>query len=256
MPAGSPALRLVHYWWPLVVGWSATWIVRATTARPPDPAGLGVLLCGIVAAYSLDRVTGLPNRPLLPWVRRTLIVTSAAGTAVGLALTTRLPATAAVLVPVLGAIALAYPGLKRVPGVKNLAVPLVWTWAAIGLPFHDGSWFGWRAVTERAAAPLFLLFAAGVLLCDVKDERTDRRAGVPTPVVLFGARTAAWLGVALAAGAAISLPGEPQSGLAVAAVGLGLAASRPGLLATDVIGPLLVDVCLSVPGLLIAWHRI
>ncbi len=245
--------RLVHYWWPLVVGWSVTEVVARATARPADPSGVAVLLCGIGAAYSLDRRLDRPAA-LTPWVRQSLSVAALGSATVGAGLLLWLPLETAALVPVLGVVALGYRALKRVPLAKNLCVPLVWTWATMALPFHDGSWFGWRWVLQPVAAPLFLLCAAGCLLCDLKDEPDDRHAGDSSLAVTFGGRGAAAIGVCLALAGGLLAFVEQRSGLTVSAVGLGLTALRPQLLATDIVGPLLVDVILSMPGFLIAWQ--
>ncbi len=249
-------LRLVHYWWPLVVGWSVTLVVHRATRRTPDPDGLAFLLLGICAAYSLDRVLDHGPEPARPWVRRTLIVTAALSTMAGLLVLTRMPLPTAAIVPALSLVSVLYRRLKRLPLAKNVFVPLVWTWATMALPFPDGSWFGWRWVVEPVAAPLFLLLTAGVLLCDLKDEPHDRQAGVSSLAVVVGGRRAAWVGVALGLAAGLAASVEHRSGLAVSAFGLSLTALWPRLLATDVIGPLVVDVILSLPGFLIASHLV
>lgn len=250
------ALRLVHYWWPLVVGWSATLVVHRATLRAPDQAGVAFLLLGICAAYSLDRVLDRGPEPARPWVRRTLIVTAALSMLAGALVLTRMPLQTAAIVPLLSIAALAYRNLKRLPLAKNVFVPLVWTWATIALPFPDGSWFGWRWIAEPIAPPLFLLLTAGVLLCDLKDEPHDRRAGVASLAVVVGGQRAAWIGVGLGLVAGVAAYLEHRSGLAVSAFGLSVTALWPRLLATDVVGPLVVDVILSVPGFLIASHLV
>lgn len=254
-PARS-AFRLLHYWWPLVVGWSVTLVVHRATLRPPDPVGLAVLLCGIGAAYSLDRVIDAPRAAVESWVRWTLTGAALACAVAGALLLWRLPVETAAVVPVMSAIALLYGRLKRLPLAKNIVVPVVWTWTAIALPFPDGSWFGWRWIAEPVAAPLLLLFAAGVLMCDLKDEPADRRSGVVSVAVLWGGRRAAWLGVGLAFGAAVAAHAEQRPGLALSAFGLGVTALLPEVLATELMGPLIVDVILSMPGFLIAWRLV
>jgi len=253
-PARS-VLALLHYWWPLVVGWSSTLVIHRATLRTPDPAGVAMLLCGIGAAYSLDRVLDAP-RTLQPWARRLLAAVTAVCAIAGARILWELPLTTAVIVPVMSLVAIAYRPLKRLPLAKNVFVPLVWTWGAIALPFPDGSWFGWRWIDEPVAAPLFLLFAAGVLLCDVRDEPSDRPCGVASIAVLCGGRATARVGIVLAVGAACVAQAEQRLGLALSAIGLSLTALRPQLLATDLVGPLLVDVFLSMPGRLIAWHLV
>lgn len=244
-------LLLLHIWWPLLMGWSLVMVVHRATGRAWDPAGLAVLLTGIVAAYSLDRVLDAPPA-LTVRLRRVLIGAVAGATLSGAVLVPSLPLTTAVLVPVLGVLAAGYVVVKRVPLGKAVLVPLVWTWAAIALPFGDGSWFGWRALGEPIAAPVFLLMAAGCLLCDLKDVARDRAQGVPSVPVLLGPAATIALAVTLAAtGGAVAFA-EGRMGVTVSALALSGIAALPALLATDVIGPLLVDVILTVPGLLIA----
>jgi 4-hydroxybenzoate polyprenyltransferase len=164
----------------------------------------------------------------------------------------RLPVQTSALVLILAATALLYPQLKKLPLTKTAALPLIWTWAALALPFNDGSWLGWHTLLLPVAGPLLLLIAAGCLLCDLKDEDDDREAGVRSlPAVLGGARTV-HIAVALAAAAAGLALLEHRIGIAVSAAALGAATTSPTLLATDAAGPLLVDVILTLPGLLIS----
>jgi 4-hydroxybenzoate polyprenyltransferase len=156
------------------------------------------------------------------------------------------------LVPLIGVGAVLYPVIKRAPLTKTVFVPLVWTWCAIALPFNDGSWFGWHWVRQPIAVPLFLLLTSGALLCDLKDEAHDRRAGVGSLPAMLGARRATWIAVGIALAAGLCAHAERRSGLALGAVGLSLSTLRPALLATDVVGPWLVDVILTHPGFLIA----
>lgn len=245
------ALLLVHIWWPLVLGWSLTLVVHRATGRPWHPAGGAMLLLGILAAYSLDRVVDAPPS-LTPPMRRTLVAAVAATALAGLALLPWLPLRTALLVPVLGALAVGYPAVKRFPFSKALLVPLIWTWSAIALPFDDGSWLGWHWILEPIAGPLFLLIAAGCLLCDLKDTARDRAAGVPTVPVAVGPAAAGWIAMGLALAAAAVAYAEGRPGVAWGAIALSGATRVPALLATDIVGPLVVDVILTMPGLLIA----
>ncbi len=251
---GRAALRLLHYWWPLGVGWSYMMVVQRATALTPDPFGLLALLSGILAAYSLDRVVDpgtTSRRPALDWL---LALTGGAAALVCLAAASRLPVQTASIIPLLGATALVYSRLKRHLIVKTILLPAVWIWAALALPFNDGSWLGWRVLLQPVTAPLLLLNAAGCLLCDLKDEARDRRDGVRSLAAIYGGsatiRTAAALSLA-AAGLAIV---EHRAGLVFSAAALGAAMTVPSILAIDVIGPLMVDVILTLPGILISAH--
>lgn len=254
-PLRHSALLLVHIWWPLLLGWSVALVVRRATARPWDPAGLAVLLLGICAAYSLDRVLDAP-RGLAPWVRTTLIGATAGSTLVIGLLLPALPLETAAIVPLVGAVAVLYRMAKRIPLAKTILVPVLWTWSAIALPFNDGSWLGWHWVRQPVAIPIGLLMAAGCLLCDLKDEASDRDAGIPSLPVVAGptAATAIAVGLALAAGSVAWVEGRP--GMALSAAALGAASVWPSLLATDIVGPLVVDAILTAPGLLILTRMI
>ena len=175
---GRSMLRLLHYWWPLAVGWSLMVVVRRATGRTAHPAGVASLLCGIVAAYSLDRVLDPAAHRPQRWMLRLLAATGVlAALACGVA-ALRLPIRTAALIPALGAAALLYPRLKSLTLTKTVALPLAWTWAVIALPFNDGSWLGWHTLANPVAPSLLLLVASGCLLCDLKDEAVDRTAGV------------------------------------------------------------------------------
>lgn len=247
---GSSTIRLLHYWWPLALGWSTTLVVHRATGRPGDPAGLLMLLLGIGAAYSLDRVLDAPASHRT-WMTCGLAFVGTACAAACVRLLGRLPIETAALVPMLGAAALLYPRMKRVPWFKAVAVPVIWTWSAVALPFNDGSWLGWRWVLLPVSIPIVLLIASGCLLCDLKDEATDRDMGVASVPALFGADRTAHLAIALAVVAGLVAVLENRTGLAVSACALGLITLWPAILATESVGPLLVDVILTIPGVLI-----
>lgn len=257
--ASGAALRLLHYWWPLALGWSLTCVVQRATGRTLDPHGVGALLTGIVAAYSLDRVLdphpGLDRQAPLRGsrlLRPLLGATGAVAAVLCLWHAWQLPLATAALMPLLGVAALAYPRLKQVPVTKTVALPLVWTWASIALPLADGSWCGWRATLEPVAAPLFCLIAAGCLLCDLKDEAADRESGVRSLPAMLGGRATVYVALALVMAAGTLALVENRPGIAIGAGLLGLVTTWPALLATEATGPLLVDMILSLPGLLIA----
>lgn len=270
--ANGTTLRLLHYWWPLALGWSLTSVVQRATGDALDPRGVQALLAGIVAAYSLDRVidpagrvadsSGAAGQALFGRLslRRSSdsllpVLLSAMGVLAALVClweAWHLPVQTAALMPLLGVAALAYPRLKRLPLTKTLALPLVWTWASIALPLADGSWFGWRALREPIAAPLFLLIAAGCLLCDLKDEIADRASGVRSLPALLGRDATIVIAAGLTVAAGVVAVVEHRTGIAISAAVLGVSTAWPTLLATESAGPLLVDMILTLPGLLIA----
>jgi hypothetical protein len=98
---------------------------------------------------------------------------------------------------------------------------------------------------------MLLLMASGCLLCDLSDVTSDRASRVRSVPVLLGGETAVRIAVALAALGALSALGLHRPGLAVGGLGLAVLGFFPSLLATDDIGPLVVDVALTVPGMLI-----
>ncbi|MEO7190534.1 MAG: UbiA family prenyltransferase [Vicinamibacterales bacterium] len=255
-PAVRPALRLLHYWWPVMMGASTALVVQRATARPVNGAGFALLLAGILAAYSLDRLLDESDGTETTWLRWTLLAGAAIGVLASAILLAIVPLRVAILVPGLAVVVLGYARLKSVPVLKTLLVSAAWTWSLIALPFGDGSWFGWRAWMTPVAIPLTCLIASGCLLCDLKDVEQDRRRAVASLPVVVGEQGAIAVAVALAGvGALISLA-ERRPGLLVGGLAMGLAAMRPHVIARDVIGPLVVDVILTIPGLLIALHLV
>jgi 4-hydroxybenzoate polyprenyltransferase len=248
---GRSALRLVHYWWPLALGWSLTVVVQRSSGRTPDADGLAVLLTGIVAAYSADRVID-PARAAHPWMMRLLVVVGLASAVVCGVAAWRLPIQTSALVPALGLASLGYSRLKQLPITKTVLLPFIWTWAAMALPFNDGSWLGWRVLLQPIAAPLLLLITAGCLLCDLKDERRDRHEGVRSLPAMLGGAATIQVSVMLILAAAVLALIEHRPGIAISAAALGASTLSPALLATDAAGPLLVDVILTLPGILIS----
>jgi 4-hydroxybenzoate polyprenyltransferase len=246
------ALRLLHYWWPLALGWSLTVVVQRATGRAADPYGVATLLSGIFAAYSLDRVLDPPGTDGRGWMTQMLASAGIMSAIVCALAASRMPIRTAALVPALGAASLLYPALKQHPATKTVVLPAIWTWASIALPFNDGSWLGWHAVLQPVAVPLLLLIASGCLLCDLKDEAGDRQAGVRSLPAMFGGPATLRVAVTLAAASAAVALIEHRTGLAVSAAALGAATCSPTLLATEAAGPLLVDVILTLPGILIS----
>lgn len=254
--SASGALRLLHYWWPMVLGWSLVQVVGRALGRGPDPLGLVALLAGVLAGYSLDRVLDAP-RPdaAMPEpgerMRRLLLGVGGLAAIVCGAAALHLPFGSAVVVPTLGTIAVLYPRLKRQLPTKLLLLPTVWGLAVVALPFPDGSLFAWRSLAQPVVAVLFLLVAAGCLLCDLKDERADAAAAVPSLAVLVGGARAARIAAGLALLGAILAFAIDEPELSIGGALLAVPAMHAPLLAVDVLGPLLVDVLLSLPGFLV-----
>jgi len=248
------SLRLLHYWWPVAMGGSIVMVVHRATGRPIEIAGLGLLCCGILSAYSLDRIVDVSRDQESRWLQRALYGAAGVSMIVGAVLLARLPIRTGLLVPALGVVVLAYPRLKAVPVLKTLLVSVAWTWSLIALPFADGSWLGWRIWMMPVAIPITCVIASGCLLCDLKDVEADQASSVSSLPALMGVRNTVAIAIALAlVGSAVALA-EWRLGLFVGGLGLGLVALRPKLLAREIVGPLLVDAILTVPGLLIVLH--
>ncbi|MDE3156498.1 MAG: UbiA family prenyltransferase [Acidobacteriota bacterium] len=246
----------MHYWWPVALGWSIALVWNQVSERPVSHAGLAVLLWGILGAYSLDRLLdGSP--PADPrWLRCLLVGAFTVSASVSLVYLTRLPAGTVAMIPLLAAIGFFYRRLKRYPLTKTVLVPAVWVWAGLALPAADGSWFGWRALRLPVAAPLMALFAAGCLLCDVKDAEADRRAGVRSLPAVFGIPATIAVATALAVAGALMAWLQQRTGLLVtglALVGLG---QWTTILMAGPAGALVVDLALTIPGVLIVAHLV
>ncbi|MEO8276343.1 MAG: hypothetical protein ABI639_08990 [Thermoanaerobaculia bacterium] len=245
-----PAIRLAHYWWPVVMAWSLTVVLHHATGEPVSSAGLCLLLFGALAAYSMDRLID-GARALEPaWLR--FVLGSAVGVAV-LGALFLLPLLARWKVPlllVLSGVAVAYPYLKRIYLAKTILVPLVWTVAVIALPASRPFAF------SPVDIPLFLLVAAGCLLCDIKDAAEDSRRGIGTVPAILGVPTA----LALAATVAIFGAGaawiEHRPGLLACGIALVAIAPCRRLISAEALGPLAVDAILTLPGLLIVTHLV
>lgn len=250
------ALKLLHYWWPLALGWSLTMVIHRATGRPLDPNGLALFLCGIVAVYSLDRIPDESAADGARWLPRVLWLAGAVSSCACVWLLFYVPVRVAVLAPVMALAALSYPAVKRLPFLKTVVVSLVWTWSAMAFPFGDPSWFGWRWIFVPVALPMLLLMASGCLLCDLSDIDADRASRVRSVPVLFGGRMAVRIAVTLAMFGAVMAVGLHRPGLAVSGLALGLLGYFPSVLARDSVGPLIVDVTLTLPGILIVAHLV
>lgn len=250
--ATTTTLRLLHCFWPAVLGWSLVQVLERAFDCTPNQDGLAVLVAGIVAAYSLDRTRErTPIRADARWRRSLLTVGGAAALVCG-SFALRSPSGVLVTATTLAGVVLSYPRLKRHLPTKLLLLPSVWLLAVVLLPFASSRGIPWRHLLHPVVPVLFLQVAAGCFLCDLKDERADAEADVPSLPVLVGRRWTTLVVATLTFAATVwaLLLGEHE--LAIGGALLLAAATRPDFVARDVQGPLLVDVLLSVPGMLVA----
>jgi len=224
-------------------------LARAWTV-PLDLAGTAVAVAGGLAVYLGDRV--IERGKLLG--RRWRIATgmiAAAAVAVVVIIALRQPQRLLPVLVLLGAIALAYPLLKRIPGGKAPLVGAAWTGAAVLLPLASDA-IPWAWLLRPASLAIFLLTVSGTVLCDLKDMADDARVAVRSWPVLFGERVAVGLAAALALLSCWPIAlAEAWALLPSALLLLGLAGYRP-LLRRSIAGPLAVDAALVLSGVL-AW---
>lgn len=251
----STGIRLLHYGWPVVLGWALAEVAVQATGRPVSPAGRALLLLGIGAAYSFDRLVDPPASPTR--VLRVVLGVAFVGCSAGvLGLLPWLPASSLSLLPLLAAAVVGYRKAKAFPLVKAFLVPLVWTWAGIALPLADPSWLGFRSLAQPVALPLFLVLASGCLLCDVNDVERDGLQGVRSLPVQVGLRWALVIAALLAVLGTAAALFQGRLGLAVDGLLLVLLAGCRPLLLLESWGPFVVDVVLTLPGFLIAVRRV
>jgi hypothetical protein len=249
-------VRLVHYWWPVALGWSIALVWTQVSDRPVSHAGLAVLLWGIFGAYSLDRLLDAPAHADPGWLRLALASGFLLSSAASLIYLTELPLATAAVIPVFAGAGLFYRELKKYPMTKTVLVPAVWVWAGLALPAADGSWFGWRSVLQPVSAPLMALFAAGCLLCDIKDAEADGRSGVASLPAVFGVAPTVATATALAAAGILMAWLQHRTGLVVAGLALMGVGQWTTLLTAGPAGALVVDLALTIPGVLISIHLV
>ncbi len=251
----SSLLKLLHFWFPVALGWSIAQVVHRATGVPLDSNGLMLFLSGIWAAYSLDRLTDsfvAQSRflRLALWFGLFTSISLCAVSAVHLSFKT----LSAVLV--FSVLAVLYRRLKKYPLLKTFIAAVVWVWAGVSLSVANDEWFGWNWWTVSASLPLLLLLAADSILCDFKDIEIDKEQGVKSLPVLLGIRRTIII-VTILAGIAVAVAlSENRLGLAVSGATMIFFAQYPSILASEDVGPLLVDFTLTLPGILIAMKMI
>lgn len=245
-------LLLIHYCLPVALGWSLAMVFRRDYGVAFSPAGLTLLLTGIGAAYSFDRIVDEPSRGITPgWLRGILLslLILCAGTICLLVGTGNISSNSVQVIAVLTGISLLYPSLKRIPLVKTVAVALSWIWACSTLPLAGVSQHGFLL---DVTAPLILMISAGCILCDLKDLSEDQQQNVPSLPALMGIRNSCLIATGLALLAAFVALLHHRFALTTGALLLAVAAQFPTLLRMRSAGPILIDSILIIPGALIA----
>lgn len=249
-------MLLLHYWFPVVMGWSIALVIQRATGLPILPAGIQLYLLGILAAYSVDRLLDPPEAPRPIWLTVCLGVAFVAAAGFGVLTVFQLsPQTIAAIV-LFSVISLVYYKAKKIPFLKSIIVSVIWVWAGVTLPFHNETWFGWQFWTTAISLPLVILLIANVILCDFKDLQSDTQQGVRSlPVMLGSRKTLLLISILLICAAAISYQ-QGRTGLLISSIALIGLAQFPSVLAQDALGPLLADAALALPGFLILFHFI
>ncbi len=247
-------LTMLNYWLPILLGWSLAIVMRRAAGDAFTHHGMALLLAGIGAAYSFDRLVDARSeseRPMPKWIRWTLSFAAALCAITVLAASFKMPPRVLVVAGILSATSLAYTRLKRLPLVKTLAVALAWTWACATLPMAGGERLAWRWISLDVSLPVILMLAAGCFLCDLKDAVRDRRARVPSLPALIGLRATCLVATAVSLLAAWLAFSAGRFGVVVGGMLLAVAAQFPSLLERETVGPIVVDSILVIPGLLV-----
>lgn len=252
----KPILLLIHYWFPVALGWSIALVVQRTTDLPILPSGILLYLLGILAAYSLDRWLD-PSEEVHPnWLTATLFIGFLVSATLGALIVVRLSVKTISVIVLFSTITIFYRQVKKIPFLKAGLVAIIWAWAGVALPFQNQKWFAWQFWTMQASLPLVILIAAGVILCDLKDLQLDSITDVQSLPVVFGLRNTIWVTSALLLIAATISYKQGRMGLVFSSIALIGLAQFPFLLSQDAIGPLLVDAALTLPGFLIFLHLV
>lgn len=172
------SLLLIHYFLPLVVGWSLTLVMRQATRASLSPCGLALLLAGIGAAYCFDRLIDTAHAPIASplWLHRMLRWGFAISACILLILILAGEIQPGLLVScgLLTIVGFLYSYLKRIPLAKTIGVALAWSWACATLPFANAHAARWEWLTNEASLPLVLLILP-IASCAI--SRMPRRTG-------------------------------------------------------------------------------
>ena len=249
-------LQLIHYWFPVALGWSIALVIQRATSLPILPSGIHLYLLAIWAAYSLDRLLDGPKEARPFWLTGFLWFGFIVATIFGVILAVQLSFKTISVIVLFSMITILYTRVKKIPFLKMLLVAIVWCWAGVALPFSNPHWFAWQFWTIQASLPLVMLIVAGVILCDFKDFKSDGESGVRTLPVMFGLHNTILSTSILLLTTALIAYEQGRIGLMISSITLIGLAQFPGILSLDVIGPLLVDAALTIPGLMIFLHMV
>lgn len=252
----KPFLLLIHYWFPVGLGWSVVLVIHQATGLPILTSGFRLYLLGIFAAYSFDRIVDDADSSQPLWVKTALVHGFLFSVIVGFFLAVQLPIQTFVALLLFSIITLLYFWAKRLPFIKGVLVAIIWGWAGVALPFTNTHWFAWQFWTMQISLPVVLLITCNVILCDFKDIQTDHLQGVRSLPAMLGLRKSmVVISILLMVAAVISY----KENLMVLVIGSALLlflTQFPRLLSVKAIGPLIVDASLTIPGLLIALRLV
>ena len=249
-------LLLIHYWFPVALGWSIATVIHHATDLPILPSGIHLYLLCILAAYSFDRLYDNNDSSRPAWIKITLLSGFLAASVLGFFFALQVSIQTLSAMVIFSIITVFYSWMKKFPFVKFLLVSIVWAWAGVALPFANQHWFAWQFWTMQTSMPLVILIACGCILCDFKDITSDLTDGVRSLPVTFGPRNTILITSALLGITAFISYFDGRPGLLVSSLILIGLAQFPKVLSLDAIGPLVVDMVLTIPGFMIALHVI
>ena len=133
----KPILLLIHYWFPVALGWSIALVVQRATDLPILPSGILLYLLGILAAYSLDRWLD-PSEEVRPnWLTATLFIGFLVSATLGTLIVVRLSVKTISVIVLFSTITIFYRKVKKIPFLKAGLVAIIWAWAGVALPFQN-----------------------------------------------------------------------------------------------------------------------
>lgn len=245
---------LLHIWMPVLAVVALTKVMaQVFPGAVYYPAGAWSLYLGVLLVYTGDR---LVERGRVPRALQATLWSVVAGCLVVMAyLALRDPGRLIPVEAALGVVSLIYSRAKSSPVLKTVMVTLTWWFGCAFLPYDllGGHELHPELLLRPAVLGFAFMFVPSALLCDFKDQESDARAGVRSLPVMLGARGAQWVSAACAGlGFALSVWDGAWAGAATALLML---AVTPWLrlLRRPLLGPLVVDGLLAVPGLVLLF---